>query len=436
MEFNISDVAGLLGIQRLTDGNSFGVVCPFCGDTRGKMNFRIYKDGTPANTYHCFYCGASGNMLTLYAELEGIYGANRYKIAYREIREKLGRSEFVHSDNRSLPIYGENQEEQPASIEQKDLVYRHLLSFLTLSDVHRKELLRRGFTEEQIETCQFRSTPAYGTESLARKLLKDGMSLAGIPGFFMNGRRNWDISFYRRNRGFLCPAYTIDGKIAGFQIRLDEPYDGRKYLWFSSANKARGTGSKSPVTFLGDPYSRVVRVTEGILKPLAAYCLSGLSFLGTPGVSQYKELEKVLAALKRKGLMEVQEYYDMDKFMDIRCGRDYKPDVCLKCEHGGGWEKDGICVRKEQKREQIRAGCVHLYEICGRLGLKCIRKTWDFTPDGLWAGNWKGIDDYWCEKKRRERGTGDDMDRAPAVYGGIPSCSLRDPKGREKKCGI
>ena len=43
-KFNISDVADLLGIQKLSDGNSFGVVCPFCGDTQGKMNFRIMKD--------------------------------------------------------------------------------------------------------------------------------------------------------------------------------------------------------------------------------------------------------------------------------------------------------------------------------------------------------------------------------------------------------
>ena len=49
--FNISDVADLLGVRRLNEGNSFNVVCPFCGNTEGKMNFRIIKDGKPANTY-------------------------------------------------------------------------------------------------------------------------------------------------------------------------------------------------------------------------------------------------------------------------------------------------------------------------------------------------------------------------------------------------
>ncbi|MFQ7876024.1 CHC2 zinc finger domain-containing protein [Enterocloster sp.] len=90
--FNISDVANLLGIKRLTEGNSFNVVCPFCGDTRGKMNFRIVKDGELANTYHCFKCGAHGNMLTLYADLMGICGVDRYKIAIVKLRRRCMRA--------------------------------------------------------------------------------------------------------------------------------------------------------------------------------------------------------------------------------------------------------------------------------------------------------------------------------------------------------
>ena len=94
----------------------------------------------------------------------------------------------------------------------------------------------------------------------------------------------------------------MDGEIAGFQIRLDEPLDDRKYLWLSSTNRNRGTGSRSPVTFMGDPYDRTVRVTEGILKATVAHSLSGYSFLGTPGVNQYKELKKALVTLKQNGL--------------------------------------------------------------------------------------------------------------------------------------
>lgn len=397
-------MADLLGIQRLTEGNSFGVVCPFCGDARGKMNFRIDKDGKPANTYHCFCCGAKGNMLTLYAEVKGIYGSDRYKIAYREIKNCIGEIRREQGFIRPEKIHG--PEEETASLEARDAVYRRMLSLLTLSEPHRNALKKRGLNEEQMEAFQIRSTPAYGTENLARKLILEGFSLAGIPGFFVNDRRNWDVAFYRRNKGFLCPAYSVDGKIAGFQIRLDEPYEDRKYLWLSSTNKTRGAGSKSPVTFLGNPCDKVVRVTEGILKPMIAYSLSGYSFLGTPGVNQYRELEKALRALKANGLEEVQEYMDMDKFLNIRCQEDYKQDVCADCMLQDLYRKEGICLRKEQKRNQIREGCMKLYEICSRLELRCIRKTWDQDKAGNWLGNYKGIDDYWCfcQKLRRELG--------------------------------
>lgn len=43
----------------------------------------------------------------------------------------------------------------------------------------------------------------------------------------MNQNQNWDIALYRNNQGILCPAYSISGKIEGFQIRLDAPHDDK-----------------------------------------------------------------------------------------------------------------------------------------------------------------------------------------------------------------
>ena len=89
--FTIADVAALLSIRRLRGGNedAFGVECPFCGDTRGKCNLCVQKDGEMKNVYHCYHCGAAGNMLTLYADLTGMCGYDRYKRAYHEIKERL-----------------------------------------------------------------------------------------------------------------------------------------------------------------------------------------------------------------------------------------------------------------------------------------------------------------------------------------------------------
>lgn len=427
--FNISDVSDLLGIQRLTDGNSFNVVCPFCGDTRGKMNFRIIKDGKPANTYQCYNCGAHGNMLTLYADLKGICGSDRYKVAYREIKAAIGEggNRYGGSYTGYAGTPARTTEEETASLDVRNRVYQRLLELLSLSDAHREKLLERGLTDNQIEAFQFRSTPVHGTEGIARRLIKEGYSLAGVPGFYMNDNLNWDLAFYRKNRGILCPAYSLSGEIEGFQIRLDEPYDDRKYLWLSSVNKKRGASSKSPVSFLGDPYDKTVRVTEGILKATVAHSLSGYSFLGTPGVNQYKGLEQALSVLKANGLETVLECYDMDKFMDIRCYSDCKPSLCRMCQDRELKYGKEVCEEKLRKRDMIRAGCCRLYEICDKLHLTCIRKTWDQTEDGLWAGNDKGIDDYWWAglKEERRRTVYDGMDRTISHRSNLPSYGKR-----------
>lgn len=430
-KFDISDVADLLGIERLTQGNSFNVVCPFCGDKRGKMNFRILKDGQPCNTYRCFHCGEHGNMLTLYAELKGIYGSDRYKISYREILEALGRSDIRKRTNAfptpTLPT--EEKVRKEMDFEARSRVYERLLELLSLTETHKKKLLERGFRAGQVAEFQFRSTPIGGTEGIARKLLAEGYSLEGIPGFFVNGRNHWDAAFYRRNHGILCPVRDIYGRITGFQIRLDQPYDGRKYLWFSTTNKLHGTGSKSPVAFFGKPGDRIIRVTEGVLKANAAYAMSGYSFLGVPGVSQYKELERVLVELKELGLEEVQEYYDMDKYMAVSCDRDYKEVACAECAEAES--NPAVCKRKLAKRDQIQEGCRKLYEICRRLGLRCIQKRWDCNEDGTWNGHLKGIDDYWWEnlRERREYGIKNEYDREPVSGGNLLPCEASGAGG-------
>ena len=91
--FTITDVGNLLGIERLSGGDdaSYNVVCPFCGDRRGKCNFVVYKDGELANVYHCFHCDAAGNMLTLYVAVSythlDVDKRQRWKRAFRYLEQ-------------------------------------------------------------------------------------------------------------------------------------------------------------------------------------------------------------------------------------------------------------------------------------------------------------------------------------------------------------
>lgn len=400
--FTIADVADLLSIRRL-DGTeeSFGVECPFCGDTRGKCNFCVMKDGEVKNVYHCYHCGASGNMLTLYADLTGLYGTDRYKEAYWQMMEKLARGDkqtkIRHQRHiRQVKKAGTAKEEWKAEASYLDAVYREMLSMLKLKERHKADLKRRGLSEREIirmEQLGYRSTEYRDSQKIARVLLSHGFRLKGVPGFFINRNGDWEAAFYPLNEGYLCPVRTVDGKIAGFQIRLDKPYKKRKYIWFTSTGFDSGTSSKSPAGLSGKMTGNSVRVTEGILKAEIAYQRSGMAYIGNPGVSNYKGLYQVLDKLKEQGLQVVYECYDMDKMMSIVCHRDYD-EKCRECEYRSYAFSGKECPKKRQKRDTIRKGCLKLYEICRELDLECYKVTWDDGADRLWKGNYKGIDDW------------------------------------------
>ena len=132
-----------------------------------------------------------------------------------------------------------------AEPQKLDQSIARLQELLPLSDFHRQKLLERGLTEKQISGMDFAAHRFPGTEGLARRLMREGYSLKGIPGFFLNGHGNWGRAFFKKNRGFLCPVYGMEQNLSGFQIRLDEPYNDRKYLCSAAATEIRGPAAKA-----------------------------------------------------------------------------------------------------------------------------------------------------------------------------------------------
>lgn len=194
--FTIADVAALLAIQILPGGTEdvFGAMCPFCGDTRGKCNFCVRKDGELKNVYHCYQCGAAGNMLTLYADLTGLYGANRYKDAYWQIKEQLFTGAYPQKIQRKkaaaqIRQKGMPPKEQRIDPDNLDAVYREMLTLLKLKERHKADLKRRGVSEIEIQRMEeigYRSTEYTDAKRIARVLLNRGFSLKGVPGFFID----------------------------------------------------------------------------------------------------------------------------------------------------------------------------------------------------------------------------------------------------------
>jgi hypothetical protein len=120
----------------------------------------------------------------------------------------------------------------------------------------------------------------------------------------MNDDGKWTVNFNSITAGIIIPARGIDGMLRGAQIRLDVPLkdkddppekDGVKYIWLASTSKKMGVSSGSPVHFVGNPFARVIYVTEGLLKADVTHCLMNRTFLATAGANNVSKLEPIFA---------------------------------------------------------------------------------------------------------------------------------------------
>ena len=238
-----------------------------------------------------------------------------------------------------------------------------LFSMLSLTPKHRAHLREvRGLTDDQIERFGFKSTPPpYLCKSLTARLLKQGCIVQGVPGFYLAEDGGWTVRFGTRTAGILIPARSADGLVCGAQIRLDIPIreenapadkEGTKYLWLSSSSKPMGTSSESPIHFVGDPCSRVVYVTEGLLKADICHALMHRTFAATAGANNVSKLDELFAFLKKNGTEEIIEAQDMDKYRNVH----------------------------------VEKGASKIYLMARKHGLQCRRLTWN--------PNYKGLDDW------------------------------------------
>ena len=298
---------------------SYYLDCPFCKRKR-KLGIHPGKD-----VGHCNYCGAAFNTVSLYAMLHGITN----KEAVRELEKICPESPEEVKGGSGSVLPGEADGLEPAPLEIRDEVYRRFLELLTLSEKHKKDLLARGFSEEQVKKAMYRSFPTTGFGELRRKLREvipaDLSRSCGIPGFYDLHHKEGP-KIVRRGKGLLIPVRTDQGLISGFQIRKDKLPDNaseeekeqyRKYIWFSSGEKATGctvSGCEN-IHFAGNWLSipETVTVTEGVLKADAASALSGGCYLGLTGVNNTGQLPGVLRDLKKyERIRRINIAVDMD----------------------------------------------------------------------------------------------------------------------------
>lgn len=273
--------------------------CPFCGDHGpGKYHLSL---NTVTDQYRCNICGAHGNSVMLYAW--------KYGLSNKEAYQELAKEGKVYPMPQQ-PVPKEN-DRQPKALEERHAAYSEMLSYLSLSEKHRANLLERGLSNERIERNEYRSMPETETgRKLLAKLVGLNYDLHGIPGFYTR-YGEWTIA---GPNGFLIPVRDRNGLIQGCKIRLDdETRPGRKYRWLSSRDRRMKNGSRSYswIHVTGNINSKRAFITEGPLKgDVASYLSDDALFVCVGGVNAIGGLRETLRDLKVK---EVVEAMDMDQ---------------------------------------------------------------------------------------------------------------------------
>jgi len=389
LRFTFLDVLELLSC-RFTPQRTHGEVmttCPICGNKRFAVNLDKQKG-------HCLTasCGSGGrgfNAKQFYAVSCNISTDE----AYHTIMQSLGyetKADGTRAAKKERTVYSLPEEAERADIATRDKAYSRFLEELTLEDEDRENLKARGFTDEAIESLGYKTFPAYEKGNyfeICRRMQADGISLKGIPGFYMSKKGDW--TFAQLTKGVIMPCRDAANRIQALQIRkrdsLRRVIEGdleAKCGWFSSKGRKNGCGSGAPVHFACDwvwkgknftPYfdqkkegaKKGFALTEGIMKADLCHMFKpDIPLIAVPGVDAVKDLEPILQWLHKKGVEVILHAYDMD----------YKTNPNVK-----------VAMEKTEK----------LIKNCG-LAYKAANWNTTAVIDGKKYDVLKGMDDYFA----------------------------------------
>lgn len=263
-----------MGSLRTTKPVNRGAPCPICNKPTWCL---VARDGSYAVCYRIESSQQAFDGIGWVHHLGGSSGSSRY-------RDRSWEDVVIPTGAGRAP---------PDRIHK---VLSRLLATLTLGSAHRKQLEDRGDAAVAAEARGYRTLPQKGRDRLCRNLAEQER-LEGVPGFFITKRGCWELW---AKPGLLIPARGPDGKLRGLRIRPDNPGDGGKYRWLSSAKQKGGAGSDAhchvarPPGKIRDP---ALWITEGEVKADLSALWLGAVVLSVPGVDLWTRYLPDLTAL-------------------------------------------------------------------------------------------------------------------------------------------
>ncbi len=309
--------------------NEFYTTCPLCGGENCSLNFA-------KNLGRCFgskkvACDKSWNPDTFGATITGVSYAD-----FDHIMRAYLKGEAVNTNGNNKVSYRkvttEYKEDEEINLASDDILndtYGALLSYLPLTERDNRDLLLRGFKQNEIAKLRYKSYSIKNEDErnrVADNLINKGCQLENVPGFYVE-KDNWTMK--KNLPVVMIPVINEKQQLVGLQQRkhnedVNEAKKIKKIGWFSSNGENKGT--KRPIilhfacTFVRDldgtkrPFFKddTVYFTEGPMKADIIHLLENVGVIAVPGVNNRKIITEKFDYFKSLGIKKFVDYLDMD----------------------------------------------------------------------------------------------------------------------------
>jgi hypothetical protein len=301
----------------------------------------------------CRTCPACGHQGWCRASDDGRIACRRLSAgAYKTITYKDGSLAYLHSSAGRPINFGSTTPRRPqpdaprAADPELHKVYHMMLACaeLRLQDHHRQQLRDRGLHDDAIRRAAYRTLPAECRAGIVRRLrdhVPDELLLA-VPGIIRREPKHGSAYLTLAGRaGLLVPIRSGAGHTVALAVRPDNPADGGKYRWLSSAwHGGPSPGARVHVPAGVGSCQRAV-IVEGALKSDVVHFVSGRPAIGLPGCHLTTE---AVATLKALGVRQALLALDADTLTNPHVARAQEEGLRLLNEAGfdGGlvrWDK-------------------------------------------------------------------------------------------------
>jgi DNA primase len=197
-------------VQLKKQGRNMVGLCPFHGEKTPSFSVSAEKQ-----LYHCFGCGAGGNVFSFIMAIEGLEFLDSVKNL--AVRANIALPELEKSDATTAT---KEQNTMVAGNELATKLYHHLLVETEQGNLAREYLVQRGFTSEMIEVFSIGFAPD-SWDTLTNFFEKRNVPLDKMEQIGLLSKRDFDGKLFDRFRNrIIFPIWNKNGKVVGFGGRV------------------------------------------------------------------------------------------------------------------------------------------------------------------------------------------------------------------------